>query len=145
MCLRGTWTSVHNHPPSPLHHITCPRHTSGPFAASQGQHHIYIHTPYTVMFSQRQNLQGSRTRMSNPCFLLRYHTLGRRAVHLWFGVMARITLGSQENKMLLGNNGIFCLLSLLTPFIYTRDQESLAAHCQGHLATAIHRTMKFSS
>lgn len=89
--------------------------------------YLSIYISSMVMFLQRQNLQGSRTQTSNPHLLLGCHTLGRRAVHLWFGVMEHITLGSQENNMLLRNNGIFCLRSWLAPFIYTRNQWSLAS------------------
>lgn len=131
--LRGAETSTDKRRPA-LRHVTLPVTCLSAIRANQRPHHVYI--PSAVMFSQRENLQGSRTLTSNPFFLLRCHALGRRAIHLWFGVMEHITSGLQENKMLLRNNGIFCLWSWLAPFIYTRDQQSLAAHHQGHQATA---------
>lgn len=130
--LRGTETSTNKRRPA-LQHVTLPVTCFSAIRANQRQHHVYI--PSAVMFSQREDLQGSRTLASNPFFLLRCHALGRRAIHLWFVVMERITSGLQ-NKTLLRNNGIFCLWSWSAPFIYTRDQQSLAAHHQGHQATA---------
>lgn len=53
--------------------------------------------------------------MSNACLLVRCHMLSRRALHLWFGVMDCISLGLQENKMLLRNNGIFLLVMMISP------------------------------
>lgn len=63
----------------------------------------------------KANLQGSRTPMSNACLLVRCHVRSRRALHLRFGVMDCISLGIQENKMLLRNNGIFLLVIIISP------------------------------
>lgn len=68
-----------------------------------------------AMGSEKQNLQGSRTPTSNACLLVRCHMLSRRALHSRFGVMDCISLGLQENKMLLRNNGIFLLVIIISP------------------------------
>lgn len=90
---------------------------------------IYIKS--VVMGFEKQNLQGSRTPMSNACLLVRCHMLSRRALHSWFGVMECISLGLQENEMLLRNNGIFLLVIIISPFYLHQGPTKLGSTLPG--------------
>lgn len=87
-----------------------------------------------VMGLKKQNLQGSRTPMSNAYLLVRCHMLSRRALHSWFGVMDCICLSLQENKMFLRNNGIFLLVIIISPVYLHQGPTKLGNTLPGTLS-----------
>lgn len=74
---------------------------------------IYIIRGHGLWKAESPRVKDSNEQCLSP--IVRCHMLSRRALHLWFGVMERISLGLQENEMLLRNNGIFLLVIIISP------------------------------
>lgn len=62
--------------------------------------------------------------------------LSRGALHSWFGVTDCISLGLQENEMLLRNNGIFLLVIIISPVYLHQGPTKLDNTLPGTLSNS---------